>query len=83
MPQIVLIRLKRKAFPEVISHLVPAYCATPADSFPFFSPLKHLFQLHTSILHAYKPVKPWQFVIYFIYDAGWCFGALASSAYFQ
>lgn len=62
MPQIVLIRLKRKAFPEVISHLVPAYCATPADSF-FFS-LKHLFQLHIFILHAYKPVqKPW-FVLY-------------------
>lgn len=44
MPQIVLIRLKRKAFPEVISHLVPAYCATPADSYPpFFLPPQTLF----------------------------------------
>lgn len=63
MPQIVLIRLKRKAFPEVISHLVP--CIQPIP--PPFSSLQHIF-----ILHAYKPVqKPLRFVfVFFIYVAG-------------
>lgn len=69
MPQIVLIRLKRKAFPEVISHLVPAYCATQADSFFFFFPQTPFSTPYFHLACLQACTKTLVCFVYFIYVA--------------